>query len=211
MDDGCLYLWDIESNTSNKVFDPKLPENQNEKAMNIFRISENTIGYGEARYSSLDRSRRVFILNTNSEQLTLTSTLRLFTPNTIFDMCYTEVDGGTPCLLLCVPGNHVMSVEMIGGRTRWEVGKKQMGEQFKPRTICTNDNDTVYVADFGQGTIHLLSPSDGTVIKCFDLRNYGIYNIFGVRIHDHHLYVEHVILGSKSKYAISKFGESDEQ
>ena len=120
-DDGCLYLWDIESKTAKKVFDPKLPEDQDDKGMNIFRINENTIGYGETRYSSLDQSKRVFILKTDSEQLTLSSTLRLFTPNTIWDICYTEVDGGTPCLLLCIPhGQCVMAVEMIGGKTKWE-------------------------------------------------------------------------------------------
>ena len=53
--DGCLYLWDFETKISKKVFDPKLPEDQNDKGMNIFRINENTIGYGEARYLKVAR------------------------------------------------------------------------------------------------------------------------------------------------------------
>ena len=208
--DGCLYLWDIETQTSKKVFDPLLPSEQRYKGMNIFKISESTIGYGE-RIASADGSRRVFVLNTDKEEVTLSSTLRLFTSKNIWDMCYTEVDGGSPCLLLCLAyGPCIMAVEMIGGKTRWEVGKQQMGEKFKPYTACTDHNDTVYVADKNQNMIHVLSTADGSVIKQISCRNYGIYNIFTVRSHDQHLYVEHMVPGPKSKFAISKFKESNE-
>ena len=123
-------------------------------------------------------------------------------------MCYVEVEG-TPCLLLCVPwAHHVMAVEMVGGKTRWEVGKEQMGEKFRPWSICTDENNTAYVADFGQDKIHLLSATDGTLIKLFDCRNYDIYNIFCVRFHDQHLYVEHKI--PNSHYVVSKFTETDQ-
>ena len=179
--DGCLYLWNI-SKISRKVFDPKLPKDKRNKSMNICNINENTIGYGEVQ-SSPDGSRRVFILKTDTEELTLSSTLRLFTPDIILDMCYTEVEGGSPCLLLCVPFDHrIMSVEMIGGKTRWEVGNQQMGEKFEPWSICTNQNNCAYVADFGQDKIHLLSASDGTLIKRFDVDSYyGIVNVFAVQ------------------------------
>ena len=82
-----------------------------------------------------------------------------------------------------------------------------MGEKFEPWSICTNQNNCAYVADFGQDKIHLLSASDGTVIKRFDVgSNFGIINIFTVRFHDQHLYVEHkAVEGSVQKYAISKF------
>ena len=91
-------------------------------------------------------------------------------------------------------------MEMIGGKTRWEVGKEQMGEEFRPYSICTGDDNTIYVADTGLHKIHLLSASDGTVIKQFEpARN---MNIIAVKFHDQHLYVEH---DQKPKYAISKF------
>ena len=119
-----------------------------------------------------------------------------------------EVEGDTPCLLLCIlHDNRIMAVEMVGGKTRWEVGKQQMGKKFKPWSICTDQHDCAYVADFGQRKIHLLSASNGAVIKRFDPGNVGIYNIFTVRFHDQHLYVEYKI--HDSKYAISKFKESD--
>ena len=205
--DGCLYLWDIGSKTLKKVFDPKLPSEQTHKRMVICKIDESTIGYGEVNSSS-DGSRRVFVLNTDSEQFTFTSTLRLTTPSNIWDMCYTEVDSSA-CLLLCIPiDNRVMAMEMVGGKTRWEVGKKQMGEQFKPWSICVDQNDTVYVADFRR-MIHLLSAADGSVIKQINGTNYGITNIFTVRFHDEHLFIEHTPNSPREKYAISKFKEID--
>ena len=204
VDDGCLYLWDTESEILKKVFDPKLPSEQRYKDMNICTIDESTIGYGEV-WASPDGSRRVFILKTDTDELTLSSTLRLFTPNIILDMCYTEAEGGTPCLLLCVPSAHrIMAVEMVGGKTRWEAGKEQMGEKFYPCSICTDEDNTVYVADFEQIMIHLLSPEDGSIITSIDGRHYGIVNPVAVRIHGQQLYIEHYRYPS-DKYAISKF------
>ena len=206
-EDACLYLWDTKDKTSRKMFDPKLPTEQALKKMNIFKVNDGTIGYGEV-LSLSDGSRRVFILHTNTEEFTLCSTLRLFTRNTIFDTSYTETEG-TPYLLLCIPrDNRIMAVEIVGGKTRWEVGKEEMGEKFYPYTICTDQNGCAYVADNGQDKIHLLSVSDGTVIKRFDVgSNYGIRNVIAIRFHDHHLYVEHKI--PNSKYAISKFKENE--
>ena len=204
--DGCLHLWDIESRTYRKVFDPKLPRDKPLKKMNIFRIDDSTIGYGEGN-PSLDGSRRVFILKTDTEEeWTLYETLILFTTDDIQDICHTEMADGTPCLLLCITGDKcIMAVEMEEGKTRWEVGTEQMGKKFKPWSICTDQNDCAYVADFGQKKIHLLSASDGTVIKTFDVGRYcGIYNIFAVRFYDQHLYVEHKY-EVKREYAILKF------
>ena len=202
--DGCLYLWDTESKTSKKVFDPELPWDQVYRYMNICKLRDNTIGYAEA-YASPDGSRRVFILKTDKEKVTLSATLWLFTPDNIWDMCYTEVDGGTPCLLLCVPYAHrIMAVEMIGGKTRWEAGKGQMGEKFFPLSTCTDDDNTVYVTDYSQNMIHLLSAEDGSVVTSIILSHYRIAHLFVVRCHDQCLYVKHYCKTVK-KYAINKF------
>ena len=83
-----------------------------------------------------------------------------------------------------------------------------MGEEFEPWAVCTNKNDTVYVADFKQRMIHILSATDCVVIKWFDCRNYDINNLITVRYHDQHLYIGHKI--PKSKYAISKFKEIED-
>ena len=202
-EDGCLYLWNIQSKTSRKVFDPKLPRKQVYKEINVYKISDTTIGYGEVDASS-DGSKIVFVLKTDTDELTLYSTLRLIIPHGIHEICYTEV-GGTPCLLLCVPNNNrIMAVEMIGGRTRWEVGKQQMGEKFFPLSICSDDTNTVYVTDYWENRIHLLSAEDGSTMRSIDARHCGIVNLVAVRIHDQHLYVEHYT-DPGYKYAISKF------
>ena len=93
---------------------------------------------------------------------------------------------------------------MVGGKTRWEVGKEQMGEKFFAWGIWTkDDSNTVCVADFGQNRIQFLQATDGTLLKYFDPGSYGVYGIFTVRFHDQHLYVEHKI--RNYKYQISKF------
>ena len=214
LDDGCLHLWDIESKTYKKVFDPKLPKNKLNKYMNICKINDSTIAYGE-EYASLEESRSVFILKTGIDQWTISATLELFTPSNIRDMCYTEVEGGTPCILLCIPfAQKIMTAEMVEDKTRWEAGKQQMGTKFKPWSICTDGNDCAYVADFGEEKIHLLSASDGTLIKQFDVDSYyGIQNVFTVRFHDQHLYIEWKNQQKNqkvNKYVIMKFKQIKE-
>ena len=114
-EDGCLYLWDPVSETSNKVFDPKIIKEHGYKGANVFKINDSTVGYGEV-YPSPDGSRRVFIFKTDTEKLTLYSMLNLTTPDSITEICYTEVEG-TPFLLLCIPhGHRIMAVEIVVGQ-----------------------------------------------------------------------------------------------
>ena len=206
-EDGCLYLWDIESKMSKKVFDPELSHDRHCKYMNVFNISDNTIGYGETRASS-GGSRRVFILKTSIEDWTLIKTLKVHTLNNIWDICCAKIIDGTACLLLCIPyGHRITALEMIGGKTRWEVGKEQMGEKFNPWSICTDgtsDKQTVYVADHDQNLIHLLSAEDGSAITSIDLRHYGIAHPFTVKVDEEYLYVEHY-KNSGDKNFISRF------
>ena len=212
-EDGCLYFWDIESKTPRKVFDPQIPLDKRDKEMVMCKIDDNTIGYAEV-CASLDESKRLFILKTDTaEDWTLSGTLKLFTLEEIYDMCHAEMLDGTSCLLLCVPYEYrIMAVGMEDGKTRWKAGKEEMGEKFQPWSICIDQNNCAYVADYFQRKIHLLSASDGTVIKRFDLGNYyGMLSIFTVRFHNQHLYVERKIHTEKvKKYAITKFRQIKE-
>ena len=204
-EDGCLYLWDVESKTSRKVFDPKLPKEKQYKDMTLCKINGNTVAYSE-ELPLLDGSRRIFILKTDTEELTLSSTLSFFTEGDLIDMCHTSMTDGTEYLHLCFPWvPRVQTIQMIDGRPRWEVGKEQMGEKFHPWSICSNDdNDIIYVADYNQEKIHLLSAADGMVIKRFEFGSYfGFNTIFTVRIHNEYLYVEY--MDEKRKYVIVKF------
>ena len=211
--DGCLYLWDIESKTPRKVFDPKLPIEKKVKKKIICKTDNSTIGYGEVS-PLLDGSRRIFILKTDKEdEWTVCGTLKIFTPHDVRDMCHTEMVDGTRSLLFCIPHkHHIMAVEMVDGTTSWEVGKEHMGEKFKPCSICTEQKDCAYVADYEQHKIHLLSAVDGTVMKQFDVGGYyGILYIFTVRCHDQYLYVEQKIHTEKvKKYEIVKLKQVKE-
>ena len=161
--------------------------------MNIFKIDDSTIGCGEA-HGSPDGSRRVFILKTDTAEPTLSSTLRLSTPRNIWDTCHIRMADGTQCLLLCVPYDHsIMAVEigLVGVKTRWTIGKKEMGEKFNPWSICIDDDNIVYVADSSQHMIHLLSGEDGSLIKFIKLIGYGIANLIAVRVSDQYLHVKH--------------------
>ena len=193
-EDGCLYLWDPEFKMSKRVYNPNLFRDNWFKCMNIFKISENTIGYGEAS-ASTDAIRRIFILQTGIGDWTLTETLEFRTPTNIWDICHRKMSDGKSCLFLCIPYDYkIMAVEMAGSKTRWEVGKQQMGDRFNPWSICTDDNDdsdTVYLADHNQNLIHLFRAEDGSVIRSIDLRHYGITNPFTVRVHDQYVYVEY--------------------
>ena len=102
-------------------------------------------------------------------------------------------------------------VNYVGTIRSTELNVKQLANQpaHLPRVQAPVHMNTVYVAGFRQ-MIHLLSAADGAVIKQINSSNYSIYNIFTVRFHDQHLYVEHIPPVAGSKYAISKFTESEE-
>ena len=196
---------------SKEVFDPCLSQDRRFKYMNVFKINDNTIGYGETS-PSLGGSRKVFILKPRIRDWALTETLEVCTPNNIWDVCYAKMEDGTPCLLLCVPyGHRIMAVEMVGGKARWQVGKQQMGEKFNPWSICidgANDNRTIYVADHDQNLVHLILAEDGSAITSIDLRHYGIAHPFTVSVHDEYLYVEHY-KNSSDKNIISKLKKNN--
>ena len=187
------------------MFVPKLSRQQRSNYMNICKISEGTIGYGGI-WSDTDRSRNVFILSTDTaEEWTLRGTLKFLTPSNIWHICCTKMADGTSCLLLCLPHVHrIMAVEMVGCKTRWEVGPEQMGNQFFPCSVCTDEHNSVYITDYLQQMMHLLSAEDGSVITSVDLRQYGILNPVTIKIDEHYLYVEHY-RAPGCKYVINKF------
>ena len=108
-------------------------------------IDERTVAC-VAEGSSSDGSHKIYILNTDSEKFTLSSTLLLKVAGDITDMCHVRTTDGTPCLLLSSPfsGVFIQCVEMVGGKVRWQLDKQQMVELFCPWSICT-DGSTVFV------------------------------------------------------------------
>ena len=62
-----------------------------------------------------------------------------------------------------------------------------MGEKFEPWSICTDDEKVVYVADYNQDMIHLLSVEDCSAITSID--HCAIISPFTVRFHGLYLHI----------------------
>ena len=124
----------------------------------------------------------------------------------IEDMCYMKTADGAACLLLNCPVDYSVpdAVEIVGWRIKWKVGKKQMGEEYLPSSICTDGNNTVYVADWVRPRIHILSREDGSVIRSINLKPYGIRRPTCIDVWNEHIYIGHMDKSVK-KYQISKF------
>ena len=191
--ENSIHLWDVDQSIYRAVYFKRTFE---PRSMNLFIIDDNTVGYGEAKPTS--NSSRVFILNTDEEKWNLTGTLSFSTKSGyIRDMCHTKTPDGTRCLLLCCPHDScVQAVEMIGGKTRWQCGKQQMGQMFKPWSICTDEEGAVFVIDVDRFQFHTLSPDDRSVLVSASLVQCGIMFPFCVRYSDGFIYVGYVHKGN---------------
>ena len=145
---------------------------------------------------------------TNTQPWSLSSMLMVRGVLGIADMCYMKTTDGTACLLLsCLLDNDIQAVEIVGGRIRWKVGKEQMGKKCFPGSICTDENNAVYLPDFFHHRMHILSGEDGSVIRSINLKPYGVIHPSCVRVHDQSIYISHLD-ESQKKYEISKFSKS---
>ena len=203
--DNTIHLWNLEDSTSSVVCKQNSDE---KKSMNLCLIDDRTVAYGEVIPSGEDGSHKIYILMTNTQPWSMSSTLLVRGVKRINDMCYMKTADGTACLFLACPDDdNVQAVEIVRGQIRWKVGDQQMGTQgCYPWSICTDENNTVYVADSAKCRIHILSGEDGSVIKSIKLRPYSVWYLSSVRVHDEHIYIGHVD-DLKKKYQISKFNK----
>ena len=200
---GSIYLWNLEENTPSMAFKLKAG-----KDWYLCAIDEKTVAC-VAEQPSLECFSKIYTLNTDSEKFTLSGTLRLKARGRIMDMCYVKIVDGTPCLLLSLPWNGlVQSVEMVGGKVRWQVDQQKMGGSFRSWSICT-DGSTVYILNARPSKLYLVSVEDGSVLTSISLHWFGIIYPGCVRLQREHLYVGH--LNQKlDTYCISKFFQPHE-
>ena len=190
-----IQVWDLETSTSSVGY--KFNEG---KDWHLCVIDDRTVACVEEVPAS-DGLQKIHVLNTDSEQFTLSSTLRLKARQQVTDLCYVKTIDGTPCLLLSFPwDNLIQCVEMVGGKVRWQVNK----QPFTPWSICT-DGNTVFVADPFQHRLHLVSLDDGLGITSINLYPFGIDLPSCVCLQEDHLYIGH--LNEKETYCISKFAK----
>ena len=197
-----VHLWNLEDSTSSIVYKEMSDKGKN---MNLCVIDDRTVAYGEVIPSG-DGCQKIYILMTNTQPWSLSSTLVVRGIRSIQDMCYMKSADGTPCLLLACPNDgNVQAVEIVSGRIRWKVGGQQMGTQgCYSLSICTDENNTVYVADWVNNKIHILSGEDGSFIRSINLMPYDVWFPSCVRIHDQHIYMVHME-ESRKNHQISKF------
>ena len=198
-----IHLWDIKNRTPRVVYQEG---SDGCKDMVLCVKDYGTVIYAESKHT--DGMHRVYLLSTSTEQWSLRATLRLQTGlKYIFDMCYVQMADGNPCLVLCDPsGQSVVAVELLGGNIRWRLGFKQMGEEFRPCSVCIDDDDNIYVSDVRQHKVYMLSSEDGSVISTvLNARQHWVVYPLCIQIQDDHLYVAHVKNLKERKWVISKF------
>ena len=170
-----IHLWNLAKSKSRVVY--KFKE---EGFTHMCRIDEKTV-VCVAEQISPDDFIHTYILKTDAEMWSLSST-HLMKVKNVCDMLYVKTTDGTPCLLqVSSKGDLVQSVELVGGKVRWQLGKEQIGEYFLPWSICTDDN-IVFVANFALKHLHLLSVDDGSVLTSVNLRPFGIYILSAVYV-----------------------------
>ena len=167
-------------------------------------IDERTVAYVAEKPDSAHHFSKIYILNTDTEKFSLSSTIQMKADGTITDICYVKKTDGTACLLLSYAYTcFVQLVEIIGGKVRWQVGIQQMGGSFHPWNICT-DGSTVFVVNALPSKLHLLSVEDGSVVRPISLLSFGhIYPGFAC-LQGEYMFVGHMD-EKRETYSISKF------
>ena len=194
-----IRLWNLANNTSRVVY--------KFKKRNIWLLSlidERTVA--SVPSNPLDGFINIHILNTNSKKWTLSSTHLVKANDYVCGITHVKTVDGTACLLLNYLEGLVQSVEMVGGKVRWQVDQQQTGEIFYPLSICT-DGKTVFVSDIAR--LHLLSVDDGSVLTSINLSPLGIRYPSFVSVQEEHLYIGHPN-EKKDTYCISKFTKPTE-
>ena len=192
-----------DKNTSRVVYKMDF---KGRKDMTLCVIDENTVAYAEL---SSEGMHRIHILNTDTDQWTLGNVILDKESKLVRDICYVNTSDGTSCLVLCrYDDKSVEAVQFIGGRTKWKIGKGEMGKKFDPYSICPDQTDNaIYVSDFGKHMLHILSVDDGSVVTSVSLVQWRIVPPTCVRAHDNDVYITHRD-DKKQKLQISKFTRS---
>ena len=161
-------------------------------------IDERTVACVEESRPS-DGFTKIYLLNTDSEKFHLSSILRVKAGRGITDICLVKTTNSTPCLLLTFPSdNFIQSVEMIGGKVKW-----QSAGSRHPWSICT-DGRTVFVLDPAMNNLRLLSVEDGSVLTSITLYPFDMNLPSSVRLQGDYLHIGHMNKKGDT-FCISKF------
>ena len=199
--EGCIRLWDLQKYTSRIVYDFR----QKHRRRNLCLIDDSTVACYDVDISS-NTQCPIQVLDTSTEIWSVKSVLYHKSPRVLlFDMCYVKTSDGTPCLVFCFPYEDcVQMVEMVSGKTRWELDKEKFRNNVSPNVICKNDAhpDELYMLTIHE--ITAIAIEDGAFLWSFNLQPIGIYRPFCMRAHEDFIYAAHVKRNGET-HSISKF------
>ena len=188
-----IHIWSLAKNITGEAY-----EFEETGIWHLCVIDERTIAC-VGQEPCPNGITKVYILNTDSGKFSLSSTLRVKAGRGITDICFVKTTDGTACLLLSFPvDNFIQSVEMVGGKVRW-----QKAGSLRPWSICT-DGSTVFIVDPAMNTLRLLSVEDGSSVTSISLYPFGIDLPSCIRLQGDYLVVGHMNKKGDT-YCISKF------
>ena len=185
--EGNITLWDVEQGKSQVVFQTT------EKTSKVFSvIDEKTVALCEQRPNP-QGNFIVYILNTEGSQWKVKNTLLVEVwCKDIYDVCYMKAMDNVSSLIMCsLADKCVFSVDLIGGRIRWQKSLVDMGPEFQPMSVCADDGDHVFVANLKQSCVQILSGDDGGEIHRIPSLPQKLVSPTSVYIFGHYLYVSH--------------------
>ena len=181
-----ICLWDFENGATKTVY---ALEADDKKAFKKLCVIDD-ITMACVTFDFLDGSHRIDIINISTAIWRHGSIIFVEGSGPIRDLCSVKDSDGCPLLILCRPEcKMVQAMELVGGRTRWESDKGQMGEKCLPYSVSVDEENMVFVADSSQHKIHLLSADDGVIYMSINLRLHGITKPSNVRVLDQNIYV----------------------
>ena len=195
-----IHLWNLAKKSCTVVYTFREGNN-----CHLCAIDERTVACVDEQPST-DNFKEIHILNTDSEEWRLTSNhLVRMDNNSTGDLCHVKTTtDGTPCSLLnCLSARWVQCIEIIGAKVRWLLDEQQMGQSFRPWSICT-DGSTLFIADLFMDGLYLVSIDDGSVLTSIRLHPLHIFLPSCVRLQGEYLYVGHMD-EKRENYCISKF------
>ena len=199
--EGCIRLWDLQKYTSKVVYDFR----QKHRRRNLCLIDDTTVACYDLDLSQ-NKQYPICVLDTSTDMWSVKSVLYHKSSHLLlFDMCHVKTSDGTPCLVFCFPYEDcVRMVEMISGKTRWELDRKYFGNNISPNVLCKNDAHPEEIYMLSIHKIMAIAIDDGTSLWSFNLKPIGITNPFCMRAHEDFIYVMHVKRNGET-HSISKF------
>ena len=141
-------------------------------------------------HASANGPCKVYLLNTESKKWSVRSILLLKMVKNIADMCFMTTNDGVSCLVLACDGDCVKAVEIISGKVKWQV-RLRLGYASYPNSICSNDDNNVFIADRNGFYLHMCSAEDGSLLTSINILRFGFMRPFCVRTHKDNVYLGH--------------------